>query len=71
MRMKMILKHTAVLVTCLFLTLSALSALSALFPGQVYAAEQGGGTFGGGTFSSVSELEEARIGVQTAQVLTK
>ena len=66
MRMKMILKHTAVFVTCLFLTLSALSALSALFPGQVYAAEQGGGTF-----SSVSELEEARIGVQTAQVLTK
>ena len=66
MRMKMILKHTAVLVTCLFLTLSALSALSALFPGQVYAAEQGGGTF-----SSVSELEEARIGVQTGTSFDK
>ena len=71
MRMKMILKHTAVLVTCLFLTLSALSALSALLPGQVYVAEQGGGTFGGGTFTSVSELEEARIGVQTGTSFDK
>ena len=71
MRMKMILKHTVVFVTCLFLALSALSALSALLPGQVYAAEQGGGTFGGGTFTSVSELEEARIGVQTGTSFDK
>ena len=36
------------------------------FPGQVYAAEQGGGTF-----TSVSELEEARIGVQTGTSFDK
>ena len=54
MRLKTILKRMMVLGACLFL------ALSAFLPGQVYAREDGTGTF-----TSLFQLEKACIGIQT------